>query len=176
MKKSYIHNGFKVLIKKEANINFPLICIVCGKSCEDQLITISGTIDEYFGHWKRIFRGNPKLSFPVHNDCAIINRRNSRKRGILHTIILIFSAGTIYYINRAIDFWFWVFPFLLLYIIVRFILDRLWYKEPVLFSVDGDRYEFTFKNNEYAEAFESLNDKNLYEERLLKTFGANNNS
>ena len=137
-------------------------------------MNIPGRLDESFGHWKQIFLGSPKILIPVHLDCAIIYRKNTTIRGILHCIIYIISAGAIYSINRAIDLWLLFLPFFPLYIIDRFVLDRYWHKEPVSFSVDHSRYEFTFKNQKYAKEFESLNDTNIYEERLLKDFGATN--
>ncbi len=172
MKKSFIQNGFNVLIKKDAKINFPTICVLCGENCEDQSMNISGVIDESFGRWKQIFLGSPKLSIPVHSDCAIIKRKNTTRRGFFHAIIYIITAGIIYYLNRSIDLWFLFLPFLPVYLIDRFVLDRYWYREPILFSVNNDRYEITFTDKGYAEQFESLNDTNLCEERLLKNFGA----
>ena len=172
MKKSYIQNGFNVLIRKDACIKFPNICFVCGKNCDNQSIVLSGVIDEYFGHWKHFFLGSPKVSIPVHQNCAKIHRKNSTIRGTINFIFLLISAGAIYLIYRTIDKYLLIFSLFSVLIFDRFVLDHYLYKEPIKFGVDKDRYKFTFMNKEYAEEFESLNNKFLYKERLLGDFGA----
>jgi hypothetical protein len=172
MNKSHIHNGYNIYIKKDANFKFPNVCLVCRKNCDNESIDISGTYDRTLMFGKHIFSGVPKISIPVHQDCAIINRKNSIKRGMINLIFFFISAGAMYSIYRSVDKYLLLLSVFPVLIFDRFVLNHFCYGEPIKFRVDKSRYKFTFMNKGYAEEFESLNHNFLYKERLLNDFGA----
>ena len=176
MKWSKINSGYNVLIKKDAIINYPKICAVCGKYCDDHKMEITGSNVEPFWRWKRIYSVRPNIMIPAHPACANIHQRNSSLRIILNFSIIITSAIAVYSITGSFDRWLFTLPFVPLILINRFVMDIFWYTESITFSVDNDRYDFIFKNKKYAHEFEILNSNNLYERRLLKNFGATKRS
>ena len=172
MKKSHIHNGFNVLIKKDANIKFPKLCVVCGKACEVQKAQISGTNEQAISFLHNYFIKKPKFSIPIHSACDNFWQKIARRRGIIHLSVLFISAGIVYGINKSIDDWLFFLPFISVFIFDRFVLNYFWYVEPVMFSADKKRYRFIFKDKVYAGIFEKINSEYVHKEGVLGDFGA----
>jgi len=172
MKKLPIHNGFSVLIKRDANIEFPKLCVVCGKACEAQQTQISGTNEQAISFLHSYFIKKPKLSIPIHSTCENFWQKIDKRRGIIHLLVLILSAGTVYGINKSIDDWLFILPLISVFIFDRFVLNHFWYVEPVMFSADKKRYRFIFKDKAYAGIFEKINSEYLHKEGILGDFGS----
>ena len=172
MKKSQIHNGFSVLIKRDANIKFPKLCVVCGKACEAQQTQISGTNEQAISFLHGYLIKKPKLSIPIHYACENFWQKIDKRRGFIHSMVLLLSAGTIYSINKSIDNWLIFLPLISVIIFDKFVLNHFWYTEPLFFSADKKRYRFIFKDKTYAELFEKANSKYIHKERILGDFGA----
>lgn len=172
MKKSLIHNGFSVLIKKDANIKFPKLCVVCGKACDVQQTLRSGTNEDASSFLHHYFLKKPKFSIPIHFTCESFWQKLHSRRGSLISIVFFISAVIVYSVNRTIDYWLLFLPLISVAIFNKIILNRFWYIEPVLFSADKIRYHFIFKDEKYAEYFEELNSDYIYKEGILRDFGA----
>jgi hypothetical protein len=157
---------YRVYLKNDTTINFPIKCIVCGELCIKEKKEIDGYYENYslwfFERWKRYFSANPKICVPIHRKCDEILNRKTTFRNTILIVVFIASLGINFLITNEIDRWSLVIS-LIPSIIAHYTLNLCYYPEPIRFTKDDLRTRFVFGNENYTMEFKKLNKDNLFD-------------
>lgn len=159
-------NYYRVNIKKDVTILFPKYCVICGKLCGDEKITIAGSSGGSFWHWKETFKSTPELIIPGHVECNNILKKKLSNIDIMAFSFSIIPVIIFTFFRWKLDIW-----TLLLFVALAYIsgktIECFYCQEPILFSKDDDKMSFLLKELDYANEFAELNKESLYKEIIL---------
>jgi hypothetical protein len=89
--------SYDVSVIKDSDIKFPLTCVVCNKSCENNFV-INVHPTGRIGYWKLIFETTYEVNMNCHSECGEKVKSSSyRRRIIVFIMILVALISYIYF-------------------------------------------------------------------------------